>query len=156
MYVPLYQISGKTKRMDYKIKEEEKGTCLECGKEFYGRSDKKFCSTACKNHYHNRTSDDKRLMKQRIFTDLSANYAILEKLLNMGLKVINLCDAEAIGFRSSIITGYSKTKGHNEFRCFDIRYCQSPTRIFNIRRVELERTKRVCRSPLPQSSCKCR
>lgn len=140
--------------MSYNL-NDEKGTCLECGKELYGRTDKKFCNTSCKNRYHNRTTEDKRKMVQRMMTDLSSNYAILERLLNTGIKVVSLCDAEAMGFRTSIITGFSRTRGHNEFRCFDIRYCQSPTRIFNIKRLDLGKTKRVSQSPLPQSSCKC-
>lgn len=141
--------------MSYDIKED-RSACLECGKELYGRADKKFCNASCKNRYHNRTMEDRRKMIQRMMTDLSSNYAILEKLLNTGIRVINLCDAEALGFRASIITGYSRTKGHNEFRCFDIRYCQSPTRIFNIKRVDLGKVKRVSQSPPPQSSCKYR
>lgn len=28
-------------------------TCLQCGKEFEGRKNKKFCSISCKNAYHN-------------------------------------------------------------------------------------------------------
>ena len=61
---------------------------------------------------------------------------------------------EAMGFKPSVITGYSKVKGHNEFRCFDIKYCQSPNRIFNIRRMELCDARQAYRTHPPQSSCR--
>lgn len=116
--------------------EDTELTCLECGKALYGRSDKKFCSCECKNRYHNLRNKDSRRIRNRIITDLSSNYEILENLLKLKIRVISVCDAEAMGFKSAIITGYSKEKGHNEYRCFDIKYCQSPTRIFNIGRVQ--------------------
>lgn len=120
----------------YRTLKETEPSCLECGRELYGRSDKKFCSEECKNRYHNRRHQDSRRIRNRIITDLSSNYEILENLLKMKIKVVSLCDAEAMGFKPAIITGCTKEKGHNEYRCFDIKYCQSPTRIFNIGRVQ--------------------
>lgn len=122
--------------MAYSI-TEEKQTCLDCGREFYGRKDKKFCSQSCKNHYHNNEARSSRRLRNRIITDLASNYNILDNLIRLKMTTISICDAEALGFKPSIITGFSKSKGHNEFRCFDIKYCQSDTRIFNIGRFEL-------------------
>lgn len=123
--------------MAYSI-TEEKQTCLDCGREFYGRKDKKFCSQNCKNHYHNHEGRNSKRLRNRVITDLASNYEILCNLIRLKMTSISLCDAEALGFKPAIITGYTKNKGHNEFRCFDIKYCQSAMRIFNIGKVEYD------------------
>lgn len=139
--------------MEYK-NDGQQQTCLECGREFYGRKDKKFCSDECKNHFHNQEKRAGKRFRDRILTDLCSNYELLETLLKNRISVISLCDFEAMGFKPSVITGYSKVKGHNEFRCFDIKYCQSPNRIFNIRRMELCDARQAYRTRPPQSSCR--
>lgn len=137
--------------------KEDAHTCLKCGSEIYGRSDKKFCSAKCKNDYHNQAGSSSKRLRNRILTDLNSNYEVLEKLMRLGISAISIYDVEALGFKPAIVTGYAKVRSHDEYRCFDIKYCQSPSRIFNIRRMELEEARRaVCRTPPPQSSCKSR
>ena len=117
-------------------KEKEKhAKCLWCGADLFGRPDKKFCSQACKNAWNNSANADNRLMRNRVVTAIMVNYRILERVLNANCTSIELKTAEDFGFRPAYITGYRRTYGrHDELSCFDIRYCQTSTRLFNIRR----------------------
>lgn len=127
-------------------KNTEEANCLECGKAMYGRPDKKFCSPKCKNHYHNSRTRYIRLYKNRIITDLQSNYTILDNLLRLDITNIDVCDIEGLGFKPSIVTGFNKTvSGKQEFRCFDIKYYQTPKRITGIRR--LSTSKVICKKP---------
>lgn len=118
-------------------KENERhAKCLWCGEELVGRPEKKFCSLACKNAWNNNRNSDNRLMRNRIMTAIMVNYRILERVLNANNSSIELRTAEDLGFRPSYITGYRRTYGrHDELSCFDIRYYQTATRLFNIRRI---------------------
>lgn len=121
--------------------------CLECGREIYGRLDKKFCDENCKNRYHNQHYHSSSRLRDRIFTDLSTNHRILENLLKMGLTSVNLYDVQALGFKPSLVTGYAKKKGYDELRCFDICYRQTPERILGIKVSDLEESMRACQTP---------
>ena len=117
------------------IETESSGKCVECGRELYGRPDKKFCSEECKNKFHNTDRIKKNKIKDRIIIDLIKNREILVSLLDSGRTSAELVELEAMGFKPSRITGYRKTGGLNEFDCFDLIYRQSKTRIFNLRPV---------------------
>lgn len=120
--------------MAYRIEREEE-KCLACGKELYGRTDKKFCDRRCKNNYHNSLAKDTRLLRNRIITALSSNYRILETLLDSGRTSIALEDLAAMGFNPVYTTSHRKGRHkHEEYSCFDIRYNQSSSKIFNLRR----------------------
>jgi len=134
------------------MEEKSTGKCLECGHVLYGRADKKFCSEGCKNKYHNRFGHKSTRLRERTFMDLSTNHRILTNLLKMGMTAITLYDIEALGFKQSLVTGYVRKRGYDELRCFDIRYRQTPERIFEIREIDLDETKQSCRTPL-LSSC---
>lgn len=54
--------------------------CLECGTKIIGRSDKKFCSDACRNAYNNALNKDSKNLVRNINNRLRKNYRILEKL----------------------------------------------------------------------------
>lgn len=113
----------------------EKRFCPQCGKELTGRADKVYCSTACKNRQHNNERDMIARIRKRTLRRLTDNYSILELLIKTGRTSIGLADLNEMGFDSSVITSSGRDgKGHTEFCCFDIRYCRSDTKIFNIRR----------------------
>ena len=128
-----------------------KKKCLECGHEFYGRSDKKFCSTNCKNKFHNHFSHRSTRVRERIFTDLSSNHRILLNLLKMGVTSLSLYELESLGFKPTLITGYARRQKYDELRCFDVCYRQTPERIYEIRIVDMDGARRACRAPLQQS-----
>lgn len=57
-----------------------KGSCLECRGDFRGRTDKKFCSDACRNAYHNRLNRDCNNLVRTVNNRLRKNYRILRHL----------------------------------------------------------------------------
>lgn len=54
--------------------------CLECGEKIVGRTDKKFCSDACRNAYNNKVNKDSKNLIRNINNRLRKNYRILEEL----------------------------------------------------------------------------
>ncbi len=57
-----------------------KKVCLECGAKIIGRSDKKFCSDACRNAHNNALNKDSKNLMRNINNRLRKNYRILERL----------------------------------------------------------------------------
>ena len=123
--------------MAYEIPEREEQNCLMCGSEIqYGRSDKRFCCEDCRNRYHNIRSGEIRAYRNRVITTLSVNYRILDALLKQNREAAPLAELEAAGFRPGFITSCRKDRyGHTECSCFDIRYCQTAAKLFQIRRI---------------------
>ena len=58
-------------------KKEEENICRECGRAFYGRRDKNFCSLECKNRWHNRIVRERRRVRTETLAQISRNYKIL-------------------------------------------------------------------------------
>ena len=111
--------------------------CLNCGAEGVGRSDRKFCSTECKNAWHNSQTRVSRLYRSRITTALARNYKVLRESMERGELSIDLMTLEDRGFRPNYITGYNPVRyGPDTFRCFDISYCRSASRVYRIRMTE--------------------
>ena len=54
--------------------------CKECGIKLYGRSDKKFCSDACRNTYNNNQNKDATNLIRNTNNQLRKNYRILQAL----------------------------------------------------------------------------
>lgn len=72
-------------------------TCQECDGRLVGRSDKKFCSSACRNAYNNKQNQDTTNLMRNVNNRLRKNHRILaennsegktkisrQKLLNFG------------------------------------------------------------------------
>jgi hypothetical protein len=53
--------------------------CLECGEKIMGRSDKKFCSDACRNAYNNKLNSGSNNLVRNINNTLRKNRRILEE-----------------------------------------------------------------------------
>lgn len=120
--------------MSYEEGNEGK-RCLECGDELpYGRKDKKFCSPSCKNkwHYHSRPWVD--ALKLRTRSVLDKNYSILEALLESGVTSIDIPDLAQMGYNFDCVTSYHKVRNRDEYRCYDIKYCMSASRVFKLGR----------------------
>ena len=115
-----------------------KRLCLNCGKELTGRADQKFCDSLCRSQYHNIKKNESNAIRNRIITALNKNYRILSNLIASGRDCAELSEMEQLGFIPSCITSVVKgDKTHDEFVCYDITYCQTCSRIFDIRRNEL-------------------
>ncbi len=121
--------------MKYKTQQEGEGACLECGTVFYGRKDKQFCNASCKNKWHNRLLRERRKYRMETFAALTRNYGILEGLLKENRQSAGLAELSELGFDPDCVTGYRKGRyRHDEYSCFDISYCRSPSKVFNVRR----------------------
>ena len=122
--------------MDYRETIPDRPVCLECGDEIvYGRRGKKFCSDSCKNAYHNRMQHHSRSVRLRIMGILDRNYSVLDRLIKLKISSVSLGDLAQMGYNKEFVTSYHKVGGHDEYRCFDIKYCCSSTRIFHLERV---------------------
>ncbi len=116
--------------------EDRRGRCLECGDVLpYGRSDKKFCCQSCKDRYHYVNGGRLKGLRMRTIRRIDRNHEILEKLLEKGVVSINIPDLVAMGYRLDCVTSYNKVRGHNEYRCYDIKYFMSQSRMFCLSRV---------------------
>ena len=123
--------------MNYRLTtSEDNCSCMECGNELRGRTDKKFCNDRCKNRYYNRMNNSVRLHKNRTIRILTSNYELLNRLVKAGVRTMRLIELEELGFSPDFHTSHRKgASGHNECCCFDISYCQSSSKIFNMRRI---------------------
>ena len=107
--------------------------CLECGTEIdYGRQDKKFCCSKCKNDYNNRRVRTSRAAHRRIQSALEKNYELLSRLCRAQINSLMLAEAVMLGFNPEYATGHRKYRGRDEYSCFEIKYCLSANRIYNI------------------------
>jgi len=110
--------------------------CLECGDKIeYGRSDKKFCCSRCKNKYNNERFRVSRSICGRIQTALNSNHEILERLLSLDIDSIPITELSMMGYRSDLFTSFHRAGTHAEYGCFDIRFFMSATRIYKLHRV---------------------
>lgn len=124
--------------MSHKTPNDEGGIFLECGKPFFGRKDKQFCSISCKNRYHNREVQERRSYRLSTISAISSNYQILDAMLKDKRTSADLSELEKAGFDPAFITGHRRgSLRHDDYACFDIRFFRSDTRIFNIRRLRL-------------------
>ena len=109
------------------------GVCLECGRAFYGRTDKKFCSKKCKNKFHNDEYSENCKLRNKVFDSLSINHDILLRLIRKGVESISLEELVQLGFNTRYVTSHRKgSYGHDEYTCFNVRYYRTPTRIFKL------------------------
>ncbi|MCR5840581.1 MAG: hypothetical protein K6G86_00720 [Bacteroidales bacterium] len=121
--------------MAYKKQFEEESTCLECGKAFYGRKDKHFCSLSCKNMWHNRKIRERRHLRMEVMAALARNYEILNALLKEERVSAELEELVKAGYDPAFVTGHRKgLYRHDEYTCFDISFYRTSTKIFNVRR----------------------
>lgn len=114
--------------------------CIECGKEFTGRPDKKFCSRQCKNTYNNRRTSRISRYRRSTINALDRNYEILSHVLAIGATSARTEDLCNLGFRPETVTSHKKGEnGHNEYSCYDIVYHQTGMKVFNLHRMEASR-----------------
>lgn len=112
---------------------EKEQYCLECGKPIYGRPDKKFCSSNCKNGWHYQESAGYLRLKNWTISALSRNHHILLELMRRGEARCNLSELKMRGFTEGLVTSYIEDSGKDKrYACYDILYTQSPTEIYDI------------------------
>lgn len=57
--------------------------CENCHEEFKGRSNKKFCSTSCKNQFHNHRNKEKNALFNELNKQLQRNYSVLNQTFDI-------------------------------------------------------------------------
>ena len=121
-----------------KEKDDERGRCLECGDVLpFGRSDMKFCSVHCKSRYHYRNTGRSKGCRLKTINAIDRNYGILDSLIEDGVSSIDIPDLAQQGYNFECITSYHKVRNHNEYRCYDIKYYMSGSRVFGLSRSKL-------------------
>ncbi|SFU29419.1 hypothetical protein SAMN05216480_101476 [Pustulibacterium marinum] len=89
--------------------------CLECGDKIVGRSDKKFCSDACRNSYNNNLNKDSKNLIRNVNNRLKKNYRILESLNPEGKAKVSKYKLLDKGFDFEYFTNIYTTKTGNEY-----------------------------------------
>ena len=114
---------------------KETKSCLECSFPIYGRSDKKFCSDACRTRFNNDRIRHAHLPMKEINRILKNNRNILQAFLSEGKKTTTRRSLEDSGFDFTYFThllpAVPTGKG---FVCYDMAYIEdenSTIRIFN-------------------------
>ena len=98
--------------------------CLECGDVLHGRTDKKFCSDACRNTYNNRLNSDASNTVRNINNILRKNRRILQDLNKQSGKTMVSKDILlSNGFNFTYFTHtYITQKGFNYHFCYEQGY----------------------------------
>ncbi len=93
----------------------ETPTCPECGDKIIGRSDKKFCSDACRNAYNNKQNKDISNMMRTVNNHLRKNYRILSEHNPDGKSKITRSKLETLGFDFDYITQIVTYKNGSQY-----------------------------------------
>lgn len=102
-----------------------KKSCLECGDEFKGRADKKFCSDDCRSAYNNRLNSDSNNFMRNINNILRKNRRILGELNPKGKAKVHRDKLIEKGFKFSYFTNLYQTKNGNTYHfCYDQGYLE--------------------------------
>lgn len=101
----------------------EERKCLECGQVVMGRSDKKFCSDACRNAYNNKQLSPQYNNVRNVNNVLARNRRILEKLNASGKTKTHRDKLVREGFDFNFITSNYETKNGDVYRfCYEQGY----------------------------------
>ena len=86
-------------------------TCVACGKELNGRSDKRFCDLHCKSTYHYRRSlEEAPRFYNRVDNQLKANRRILKQYNKAGKATVRASLLKEEGFDPNFFTHYWKNQ----------------------------------------------
>jgi len=98
--------------------------CPECSEKLIGRSDKKFCSDACRSAFNNRRQTKNNGYIKSVNRILLKNHSILHKLNPNGTKtVVDKSKLISMGFQLSYHThAFSNQKGATYYFCYDQGY----------------------------------
>lgn len=100
-----------------------KKSCIECGDEYMGRADKRFCSDQCRTSHHNRLNSDVHNFMRNINNTLRKNRRILANLNPYGKTKVSKTDLLDLGFKFSYFTNIYITKSGKEYRfCYEQGY----------------------------------
>lgn len=94
--------------------------CPFCGVDIKGRTDKIFCSTPCRNAWHNMERAKRERHIREINRILKNNWRILTKLNKNGKTKVSRYKLEGMGFDRRYYTStYRSAKGNLFLLCYD-------------------------------------
>lgn len=102
-------------------------TCIYCGEELKGRSDKKFCDTNCRNAYNNQKNSDVNKSMRNINNRLRKNRRILDAMIpeNEEMTKVHRDKLQKKGFDFKYIThNYTTQKGKTYHFVYDMGYLE--------------------------------
>lgn len=98
----------------------ENRKCMECKKEFVGRSDKKFCTDQCRSLFNNRRKNEDEKLIIKVNAVLRKNRSILKKINPNGSSTIKKEFLNQLGFNFKYFTNIYRTSAGSEyFFCYD-------------------------------------
>lgn len=98
----------------------EKKGCLECGEPIRGRTDKKFCTDACRNLFHYRTNNAPINYVRNVVNTLKRNRRILSELNPGGKAKVHRDKLVERGYNFMYHTNIYRTKVGNVYVfCFE-------------------------------------
>ena len=101
----------------------EKRLCPECGEEYTGRSDKQYCSNACRSGYHNRKNAEDHAFQRTVNNILKHNRNVLMALNPDGKANVRRDRMIDRGFKFRYFTNeYVTRKGVLYRFCYDYGY----------------------------------
>ena len=102
-----------------------KKNCTECGDQFIGRSDKRFCSDQCRTSHHNKQNSDSNNFMRNINNILRKNRRILAALNPKGKSKVSKVELLDLGFKFSYFTNQYITKSGNVYHfCYEQGYLE--------------------------------
>ena len=100
-----------------------KRICKECEVQFFGRSDKKFCTDSCRSQYHNKERQESGGITRLINRLLSRNRKILSEIREAGDSVVQKELLLGKGFSFSYFTNERINTAGELYRCcYDFGY----------------------------------
>lgn len=100
-----------------------KRQCAECGEEFIGRVDKRFCSDQCRSNFNNRLNSDETNFVRNINNILRKNRRILVACNPDGKATVHRDKLLEQGFKFSYFTNEWRTRAGKTYRfCYDYGY----------------------------------
>ena len=94
--------------------------CIECEKEFTGRSDKKFCSDQCRASFNNRKQSEEEKLITKVNRVLRKNRSILKRINPNGNSTVDKSFLQEQGFNEKYFTNIYRTKaGTTYYYCYD-------------------------------------
>jgi predicted nucleic acid-binding Zn ribbon protein len=107
------------------VTKESSHECLECGDPLKGRSDKKFCSDACRVSYHNKKNSEKNNYMRKIDGILKKNRRVLVKLNTTGKTRLSKQKLVDAGYNFAFYTNTYITKKGSKYRfCYEHGYLE--------------------------------
>lgn len=111
--------------------------CLECGEEFSGRSDKKFCSDSCRVAHNNRKYHNNYSQILEVNRILKRNYSILSEIYSVKGGKCNYKYLFKKGYNFDYLTSVEELYGNDGgllLYCYDLSFSIDSCGIITIKK----------------------